>query len=314
MSSSSFPSRIGLVENLRNHLLAGHWAAMFGGPMIGKTTLARRLAEELNNAGGKAVSLQLPLLMTDTAFWPLLLEALLQQGIGPTARNPFKKPPAALPELMSQLHLLYEKAPSETAARPVILILDDCDHLLRHAERLIPQIVNLALESTLPSIQAICWVGGAAFADWVAAHPAAFKLPLRLYPLSVIPIREARRIIREQLGPAKPVEEIDRIWNETGGHPLLMEQAFHPESPLSTKTLQSHLRQTLRPEDDVILDQLDPGGRWTLLDALKGPQGEKIPKPALDRLCMLGLTVRTLIDGVAAIRLTSPRFARGTEK
>jgi hypothetical protein len=313
MSSSSFPSRLGLIENLRNHLIDGQWAALFGGPMIGKSTLARRLAKELDEAGRKTVFLPIPLLISDSAFWPHLLETLLQQGIGPTARNPFKRPPAALPDLMSQLHHLYERAPSEIAAHPVILILDDCDHLLRH-EILIPQIVHLALESTLPSIQAICWVGGPAFADWVAAHSGAFKLQLRLYPLSVIPIREARRIIREQIGSERPVEEIDRIWNETGGHPLLLEQTFTPKGDRSAETLRGQLRQILRPEDEAILDQLDPGGRWTILDALKDQTGEKIPKPALDRLCMLGLTVRTLIDGVAAIRLTSPLFAQVTEK
>lgn len=311
--SSSFPSRIGLVENLRNHLLAGQSAAMFGGPMIGKSTLARRLAEELNGAGRTAIFLHIPLLLADSALWPILRDAFLQQGIGPTARNPFKKAPTSLPELMSQLHHLYERAPAEIAARPVILILDDCDHLLRHSA-LISQIVEFGFESTVPSLQATCWVGGAVFADWIAAHPTAFKLPLRLYPLSVIPIREARRIIREQLGPEKSAEEIDRIWNETGGHPLLMEQAFHPDGSPSAKTLRSQLRQTLRPEDKAILDQLDPGGKWTLLDALKGPTAEKIPKPALDRLCMLGLTVRTLIDGVAAIRLTSPLFAEVAER
>ncbi|MDC4224212.1 MAG: hypothetical protein MPW15_08290 [Candidatus Manganitrophus sp.] len=314
MPSAAFPSRLGLIENLRNHLLAGRSAAMFGGPMIGKTTLAQRLAVELDESGVKAVSLQLPLLIADAAFWPLLLNALLQQGIGPTARNPFKKAPASLPDLMSQLHHLYERAPSDIAARPMILVLDDCDHLLRLAETLIPQIVNLALESTLPSIQAICWVGGPAFSDWIAAHPAAFKRPLRLYPLSVIPIREARRIIRDQLGPEKPVEEIDRIWNETGGHPFLLEQTFNPEGTLSAKSLRNQLRQILCSEDETILDQLDPGGRWTFLDALKDKTGEKIPKPALDRLCMLGLTVRTLIDGVAAVRITSPLFARVAEK
>lgn len=313
MSSSSFPSRLGLVENLRNHLLDGKSAAVFGGPLIGKSTLARRLAKELDETGRKTVFLQIPLLIGDAAFWPLLLDSLLQQGIGPTARNPFKKPPASLPDLMSQLHHLYERAPSEIAARPMILILDDCDHLLRH-ETVIPQIVNLMLESTLPSLQSVCWVGGPDFSDWVAAHSTEFKSSLRLYPLSVIPIREARQIIRERLGPAKPVEEIDRIWNETGGHPLLMEQALHPRENLSTKPLRNQLRQTLRPDDEAILDQLDPGGRWTILDALKDKKGEKIPKPALDRLCMLGLTVRTLIDGVAAIRITSPLFAQVTEK
>ncbi len=313
MAASSFPSRSGLVENLRNHLLAGQWSAMFGGPMIGKSTLARRLAGELNGAGGKGIFLRLPPLLSESAFWPLLLEAVLQQGIGPAARNRFKKPPASLPDFMSQLHHLYEPAPPEIAARPVILILDDCDHLLCH-ETLIPQIVDLALESTLPSIQAVCWVGGPVFADWVAAHPKVFKLPLRLYPLSVIPIREARQIIREQLGPAEPVAEIDRIWNETGGHPLLLEEVFHPEEAGTTQILRGQLQQMLRSEDQAILDQLDPRGGWTILDSLKNKKGEKIPKPALDRLCMIGLTVRTLIDGIAAIRLTAPLFAQMTER
>lgn len=286
---------------------------MFGGPMIGKTTLARRLAEELNDIGGRAIFLRIPLLISDAALWPLLLEVLLQQGIGPTARNPFKKPPASLADLMSQLHHLYEKAPAEIAAQPVIFILDDCDHLLRH-ETLIPQIVDLAFESTLPSLQSICWVGGAPFADWVAAHPDRFKLPLRLYPLSVIPIREARQIIQEQLGPTKPVEEVDRVWNETGGHPLLMEQFFSRTGTPSPKALRDHLRRMLRPEEEAILYQLDPTGKWMHLDKLRNPSGEKIPKPVLDRLCMLGVTVRTLIDGVAAIRLTSPLFSQGMEK
>jgi hypothetical protein len=34
--------------------------------------------------------------------------------------------------------------------------------------------------------------------------------------------------------------------------------------------------------------------------------GQHPPKELLDRLCMLGLIIRTLMDGVAAVRMTSP--------
>ncbi|MBI3804326.1 MAG: ATP-binding protein [Nitrospirae bacterium] len=308
MSKEAFRSRTGLLENLKGQLLAGRWAAVVGGPMIGKTTLARRLKEMIDAGPNRAVLIDLNGLPAPDLFWPKLLEALLQQGIGPETKSRYHRPPNSFPELMTQLHHLYEKAPSEIHSRPIVLLLDNAEALLPFSETLIPQIINLAQELTLPPIQAISWIGGASFGDWVLANPAAFKPPLRLYPLSAIPIREAREIIREALGPTASSEAADRIWNDTGGHPLLLNHAFGEEGGPSVEALQAALRNALRPEEEAILDRLDPAGRWTILDDLRDREGQKIPKPQLDRLCMLGLTIRTLIDGIAAIRLTSPFF------
>lgn len=314
MSNGAFLSRAGLIENLKNYLLAGRSAAVLGGPMIGKSTLARRLKDEIDAGASRAVLIDLRGLSAPDAFWPILLEGLLRQGIGPETKNRYRRPPASFPETMTQLHSLYEKAPAETLRRPLLLLLDHCEALLPFRETLFSQIIHLTRELTLPSIEATCWIGGADFEAWSAGPSTLFNPPLRRYPLSAIPIREARRIIRERLGAGANPEEADRIWSQTGGHPLLMMRAFGAKNEPPLEALQAALRRAVRPEEEAVLDRLDPEGGWTLLEALRDSEGRKFPKPLLDRLCMLGLTIRTLIDGVAAIRLTSPLFAQVAKK
>jgi hypothetical protein len=310
MLKSPFISRSGLIENLRNHLLSGRSAAMVGGPMIGKSTLARNLAGQIKEKGAAPILIGLKELSSPAGFWALLMEAILHQGIGPGQKNPYRKNPGDLPELMKQLHHIYEKVSPEVAARPLILLLDDADALLSLPEPLVPQIVNLALESVAPSIHSICWIGGAAWEESVRKHPDAFKPPLRLYPLSVVPIREARGIIQAWLGDAGSDDAVRRIWNETGGHPVLMEKLFEGEGEGAVVLLSERLAQEIGPGEEAILSQLDPGGGWMELQMLKGEGDQRPPKELLDRLCMLGLTIRTLTDGTAAIRWVSPLLER----
>lgn len=271
MPSQPFISRLGLIENLQKHLCSGKSAVMTGGPLIGKTTLARHLAGCIHDEKNRAVLISLKDTNTATGF-------------------------------MSQLHPIYEKTPDNVNARKLILLIDDCDHLLPDHTALISEIVNRVMELRLPPIDAVCWIGGPVWADWVGRHQSDFILPVRVYPLSAIPIREARAIMQRELGASA----VERVWRETGGHPFLMEKAFGDGSETTIDDLNRRLAQVLRPEEIHILDQLDPEGDWMILDTLKGADGQRPPKILLDRLCMLGVVVRTLNNGAAVIRLTAP--------
>lgn len=309
MLKGPFISRAGLIENLRNHLLAGRSAAMVGGPMIGKTTLAQNLTDRILEKDACPIVVGLKAVSSPAALWSVVMEAILAQWIGPDQKNPYRKNPTSLPELMTQLHHVYEKLPPEIAGRPLILLLDDCDALLSLPDRPVSQIVNLALESVAPSIHSICWIGGPAWEGWLAANPGELKSPIRLYPLSVVPIREARAILQERLG-GESKEAVGRAWHETGGHPVLMERLFDRLDEAVVEQLSERLALEIDLQDEAVLAQLDPAGKWTMLIDLTDSSGERPTKQRLDRLCMLGLTIRTLTEGTAAIRLTSPLFAK----
>lgn len=312
MLKAPFPSRVGLVENLGNHLSAGGWAAMVGGPMIGKSTLTQNLADRLRENGASPIRIGLNGIDSPSAFWAVLMEAILHQGLGPDQKNPYRKNPATLQDLLQQLHHIYEKVPSKVAARPMILLLDDCDPLPSLPGGLISQIVNLALESVSPSIHSICWIGGPAWEERLRSHPGELTRPVRLYPLSVIPIREAKKIIKDRLGPEATADEIDRVWNRTGGHPFLLENAFDGREERGVGALAERLLMGLKTDERAILERLDRSGDWTMIDALRTKEGLKPPKESLDRLCMTGLIVRTLMEGTAAVRITSPLLIKAT--
>ncbi len=305
MLNHPFTSRRGLIQNLKKHLLLGRSAAMIGGPMIGKTTLAHDLSEEILDTKNRAILISLKEMKTTSDFWALLMEAILKQGISPKAKNPFRKSPDSFMKLMSQLHHIYEKISDEVNARKLILLIDDCDRFLPDQTALVSQIVNMAMELLSPEIDAICWIGGLEWGDWVDQHSADFLMPLRFYPLSVVPIREARRIITEELGLAA----VGGVWQETGGHPFLMSQAFGETSRVDIEILRKRLFHLLQVEEIEILERLDAEGQWLKLENLKGKNGEIPAKKLLDRLCMMGVVVRTLDEGIAVLRKIVPVLA-----
>ena len=240
------------------------------------------------------------------------MRAILGQGKIPAQKNPspsgnkledpYRKSPESFTVFMSQLHHICEKTPDEVKARKLILLIDDCDRFLPDHGALIGQIVNMVMELILPPVDAVCWIGGPLWADWVDQHKSEFVLPVRVYPLSTVPVREARAIIQGELGASA----VEQVWRETGGHPFLMEKAFGHGNQKNIDDLNCRLVQVLRPEEIAILDQLEPEGEWMILDRLKGEDGQRPPKKLLDRLCMLGVVVRTLNNGTAVIRLTAP--------
>ncbi len=292
------------MQNLKKHLFSGHSATMIAGPMMGKTTLALNLAEEIRDENNRAIIVSLKEMHAASDFWALLMGTILKQGISPEMKNPFRKSPDSFMKFISQLHHIYEKTSDEVNARKLILLIDDCDHFLPDQTALISQTVNMAMELLLPAIDAICWIGGLKWGDWVQEHSKDFLMPLRFYPLSTVPIREARTIISEKLGASA----FEQVWRETGGHPFLMSQAFGETGLAGLKTLNKKLAQLVQAEDIEILDQLDSSGQWMILGNLKGRDGKNPPKKWLDRLCMMGLIVRTLDNGTAVIRKTAQVF------
>jgi hypothetical protein len=298
--SKAFVSRVGLLRSLSQHLLRGKWVAMIGGPMIGKTTLAGRLTDLINDAQNRVVIVSPLKVKQSSEWWSLVGKAFSSQGFLADTNNFNLGPTCSLSELISQLQNFNEKESHEPASRKLILLIDDCDRILHWSAGLIAQIVGMV--GALPFIHAVCWIGGPGWGDWVVEHPDVFKVPVRLYPLSVVPLREARAILLEYVGS----EEAERVWYETGGHPFLIEKYLEDNNGMQTHNLSKRLWQELQPEEEKILSQLDPNGAWMILEDVKDTDGHRVQKALIDRLCMIGLTVRTLDQGRAVIRITSP--------
>ncbi|MFQ5598767.1 MAG: hypothetical protein ACE5GK_12050 [Nitrospiria bacterium] len=290
--------------------MKGQWAVMSGGPMIGKSTLAGELAGRLNDDEHRAILISLKDADPSNGTWPLFFEAVTRQGMSWNPKNPYRKNPVSLPDFMTQIHHIAEKMPPQQRSKKLILLIDDCDSFFPQSEKLIPQIANMAMELTDVPIHAICWIGGLAWDAWAREHPREFIIPLRFYPLSVVPIREARQIISDRMGPA----QMEAVWNDTGGHPYLMEQTFGAENSTSVDALVKRIYAELRPEEEALLDQLNPEGQWMPLEDLKNAEGNRPPKRLLDRLCMAGVMVRTLDHGTAVVRQTSPRLTFKQER
>jgi len=277
----AFLSRSGLLKNLQKHLIRGGWAALVGGAMIGKSTLAARLSKRINLGIGEgiqaeAIFLRAKEMKPDFDFY-LSLPRIEKIGL---SQPPLKR----------------------------ILLIDDCEQLIHCSKERISKIIEaLGKAQEHPAgLHAVCWVGGLSWGDWIANNAGHFPVHVRLYPLSVVPIREAHAIIRRQLGP----EEVARIWRKTGGHPLLLEQCLGgteetPGARGQLKVLSKRLSQDLRETEKAILAQLDPEGGWTAIDDLRSLSGRRPEKQVLNRLCTMGLIVRTLDQGLAVVRRTS---------
>ncbi len=277
---------------------------MVGGPLIGKSTLARQLLQKFKDDPASLSPVFIPLeqMQSSADFWGILMKGILRDLLDPNGQNPYRKGPDSLAKLMTQLHYFSEKKPERFLRKKLVLLIDDCDRFLPDAAACIAQIENMRMELMAPSIEAICWIGGLSWLDWVDTHEKDFGGPLRRYPLSTVPIRETRSIIQTQLGP----EKVAPVWEETGGHPFLLEKYFGGIPNYTLDQWNQRIWSDLRPAEKAVLNRLDPKGKWHILDDLKMEDGTKPSKTLLDRLCMAGVIVRTLEQGIAVLRITSP--------
>ncbi|HEY4485347.1 MAG TPA: hypothetical protein VI702_03360 [Nitrospiria bacterium] len=188
---------------------------------------------------------------------------------------------------------------------PFILLLDGCEGLLPNP---IPFLRTIQERSRKwgKRLRGAVWCGGVSWGEWAMAHRSSFDRPLRYYPLVVLPPKEARPFLRQHLPKETTSSEIEGFLEAAGGHPYLLSNLLRPLEGDTDAFFSGLWDAAGSPDERAVLTQLIENGSWILLADLKTVSGGKIPKRVLDRLAILGLITRTLVDGSAAAKAVSP--------
>lgn len=194
------------------------------------------------------------------------------------------------------------------ASGSVTLLLDGCDALLPDPKPLLTEILNPSQPSGAHPHR-IVWAGGLRWSDWALAHREDLGGRIRHYPLIVLPPREGRAVLRHLAGESFASDEIERRLQISGGHPYLLARLAESAEPDCDDFFLALSQSASSPTERAIVNQLARVEGWIPLQDLKDSTGGSPDKTVLDRLATLGLIARTLVDGAAAARLVSPRFA-----
>ena len=188
---------------------------------------------------------------------------------------------------------------------PVILLLDGCETLLPDPTPFLDSLLS-ASRPWGKRLRSIVWCGGVSWGEWATAHRSSFGSHYRYYPLGVLPPREARAFLRHAMAEAATASEIERRLDIAGGHPYLLSGMLRPGNGECDAFFSELWSAAASPDERAVLSQLIGNGSWVLLGDLKNESGGKPPKKLLDRLAILGLITRTLVDGSAAAKAVSP--------
>jgi len=191
---------------------------------------------------------------------------------------------------------------------PAILLIDGCERLLPDPAPFLQQISQAALRAG-SQLGGSVWAGDTRWGEWAMAHRSVFTCPIRYYPLIVLSPKEARLFLKRHWSADVPSSELEWVVELSGGHPYLLsrmveqrERDFHAFFAELWNTADG-------PAERGIITQLIQAKAWVLLQDLHDEAGGAAPKPVLDRLAVIGLINRTLVDGAAAAALVSPLLA-----
>ena len=188
---------------------------------------------------------------------------------------------------------------------PVVLLLDGCEALLPDPVPFLNQIIKASAQSG-QKVRSTVWAGTVPWGEWAMAHTSEFDCPMRNYPLVVIPPKEARPFLRHHLPKTTTSSELERLLELAGGHPYLLSRVIQMEDVECDSFFSDLWNAADSPSEHDVLEKLIEAGSWVYLGDLKTKTGGRFPKKVLDRLANLGLIIRTLVDGAAAVKTTSP--------
>ena len=188
---------------------------------------------------------------------------------------------------------------------PVILLLDACETLLPDPSPFLNQIIQ-SPRKLGAKICGTVWAGGVDWGEWAMAHMAEFISPIRFYPLILLPPKEARPLLENHLHEKIPSSKLQQLLDLAGGHPFLLSGMVKPGKRDFDTFFLELWNAVEKPSERRILIQLIEAGSWVFLQDLKNETGDQVDKGILDRLAILGLIDRTLIDGAAAAKAVSP--------
>ena len=198
---------------------------------------------------------------------------------------------------------LSQKIPDTKGS--VILLLDGCETLLPDPSSFLKQVTqnpsNLGAK-----ICGTVWAGNVAWGEWATAHKAEFISPIRFYPLILLPPKEARPFLENNLPEKIASSKLQQLLDLAGGPPFLLSGMIKKTKEDYDTFFMEIWKAVEKPSERRILIQLIEAGSWVFLQDLKNETGDQVDKGVLDRLAILGLIDRTLIDGAAAVKAVSP--------
>jgi len=198
--------------------------------------------------------------------------------------------------------------PPTRSTRPAVLLIDGCDALLPDPGEAV-RWAGRQIRSLGGAVRAVVWAGGVAWGGWAMAHPKEFGHPIRYYPLTALPPKEARPILLEGLPDGISHSEVERLLALSGGHPYLLKRLLDGPEPDVDRFFAGLWKAADAVHERAVLGRLISAGRWVSLEELRDLPGGRPTKSTLDRLAMMGLIQRTLVDGAAAVRIISPWLA-----
>ena len=188
---------------------------------------------------------------------------------------------------------------------PVILLLDGCETLLPDPSPFLNQIIQ-SPRKLGAKICGTVWAGGVDWGEWAMAYMGEFISPIRFYPLILLPPKEARPFLENHLPKKIPSSKLQQLLDLAGGHPFLLSGMVKKAKEDYDSFFMELWNAVEKPSERRILIQLIEAGSWVFLQDLKNETGDQVDKGVLDRLAILGLIDRTLIDGAAATKVVSP--------
>ena len=216
----------------------------------------------------------------------------LLNGIRPVLIDPLK------------ITALDFKTARKPSADPIILLIDGCEVLLPDPNEAVIRACAY-LQKMDGAVRAVVWAGGVLWGEWAMAHKKAFGQAIRYYPLVALPPKETRPIFLEKLPGGTPASEVERLLDLSGGHPYLLKKMLEEPEPDCDGFFADLWKAAASVHERRVLKRLMAEGKWISLEELRDVQASKA---TLDRLAILGLIQRTLVDGAAAARIISPLF------
>ena len=204
------------------------------------------------------------------------------------------------------IDLLREKLPDldkqiPDSKKPVILLLDNCDTLLPDPSPLLQHVSQFGKQ-----LRATVWTGRVRWGEWAMARKTEFQYPIRYYPLIVLPPKEARPYIKHHLPADVPAAQVEQLIDLSRGHPYLLSRIVAQREGDLDGFFADLWKAVDSPTEHHVLKQLIEAGSWVLLHDLKDKAGKRVSKAVLDRLAIIGLINRTLVDGAAVATTVSP--------
>ncbi|MGK3995953.1 AAA family ATPase [Sorangium sp. So ce1024] len=219
-----FVGRASELAQLASALRTGRRAiaAVMGGRGMGKTALAIELQKRVAADGTKVVHL---------------------------VRRPSRDASAFLSQLASLLGLPLDPIlPVESIVEAVgaldcsrvVLLLDEIDGLIASdAGRDLLENLRAAYEQ-LGGRLGIVIFGGSRLQDLLSSEASPFLRTAQWMPLVGLSLPETATLLREPLGLAIPDPLVEAVWEQTGGHPLLLQLLMERAVALAPDAAQLH--------------------------------------------------------------------------